>query len=550
MVSFSFEAVSPVANVSAKTKGTRGDNGPASEGFGSLVDSNATDAASTETPASTDRAAPVQRSDETRPASEPGKPREATNRSDKSSAEKPAADRTAGDTSADTGIDASVAIETPIKAAVETGISIATDLLSPDIVIAADATTDADPDAQLPSDQGAVAAGLLTVIAQTGIAPVSVVAPIVPSAETTASTTTTAGVASIAASAIATAAATIEANAAPAPATVTPAATEADGSPDAAPTTQTTLTAELAASIDTPLTSEEQALLSDTAKLAANAKAATGTAATGDATISAETEVSPQIKLEANVSAKTDTAQSEHKPVTESSGADKTVTANADNSAETIAKPEQSEATAAKASEPRAHQTGAQDRTANADIPVQSNTQSPTPAGGPIPAHIATAPAATAAPVLNASVQLASNVAVPLSGLAVNIALNANAGRSSFDIRLDPAELGRIDVRLDVDRHGNVTSHLTVERPSTLDLLRRDAPQLQRALEDAGLKTGDNGLQFSLRDQSQQQQRADDDQSQRNSYRLVVDDVPAIPAEAGRTYARLAAARGGVDIRI
>ena len=91
---------------------------------------------------------------------------------------------------------------------------------------------------------------------------------------------------------------------------------------------------------------------------------------------------------------------------------------------------------------------------------------------------------------------------MPLNGLAVEIAASAKSGKSRFEIRLDPAELGRIDVRIDVDRNGQVTSHLTVEKPETLAMLRQDAPQLQRALEDAGLKTGDGGLQFSLRDQS------------------------------------------------
>jgi flagellar hook-length control protein FliK len=73
------------------------------------------------------------------------------------------------------------------------------------------------------------------------------------------------------------------------------------------------------------------------------------------------------------------------------------------------------------------------------------------------------------------------------------------AGKNRFEIRLDPPELGRIEVRLDVDRDGNVTSRLTVERVETLDLLRRDAAGLERALQDGGLKTTDNGLQFSLR---------------------------------------------------
>ena len=42
-------------------------------------------------------------------------------------------------------------------------------------------------------------------------------------------------------------------------------------------------------------------------------------------------------------------------------------------------------------------------------------------------------------------------------------------------------------------------------------MLQQDAPQLQRALQDAGLKTGDSGLQFSLRDQSSSGQNSGND---------------------------------------
>ena len=92
--------------------------------------------------------------------------------------------------------------------------------------------------------------------------------------------------------------------------------------------------------------------------------------------------------------------------------------------------------------------------------------------------------------------------AVSIAGLPIAIAARALAGSNQFDIRLDPPELGRIDVRLDVDSNGQVTSHVTVDRPETLTLLQSQQPQLERALEQAGLKTADNGLQFSLRDQS------------------------------------------------
>jgi flagellar hook-length control protein FliK len=149
------------------------------------------------------------------------------------------------------------------------------------------------------------------------------------------------------------------------------------------------------------------------------------------------------------------------------------------------------------------------------------------------------------------NVAVAANIAVPLSGLAVQIAATAQSGKSRFEIRLDPADLGRIDVRLDVDRQGRVTSHLTVEKPETLAMLRQDAPQLQRALQDAGLKTGDNGLQFSLRDQSSQGQTARDDTG-RNAHRLIVteDDNIAPVATAGRTYGRMLGSSGGLDIRV
>jgi flagellar hook-length control protein FliK len=91
---------------------------------------------------------------------------------------------------------------------------------------------------------------------------------------------------------------------------------------------------------------------------------------------------------------------------------------------------------------------------------------------------------------------------------------------------------------------------LTVEKPETLSMLRQDAPQLQRALDDAGFKTGDGGLQFSLRDQSSSRHDNGDDNS-RNARTLVISDEETIPAViAGRSYGRVLGSSSGVDIRI
>jgi chemotaxis protein MotD len=186
---------------------------------------------------------------------------------------------------------------------------------------------------------------------------------------------------------------------------------------------------------------------------------------------------------------------------------------------------------------------------ASHDAAIDPAQQTPSQTAQPLHVQASSAgPAAAPAPQLN--VMAASTMAVPLNGLAMDIALRAAGGSSRFEIRLDPAELGRIDVRLDVDKHGNVTSHLTVERPATLDMLRNDAPRLQQALEDAGLKTGEGGLQFSLRDQSSSG-RQDDGSSGRPSQRLVIAEDDVVPPQiAGRSYGRMLGASGGVDIRV
>jgi len=67
-------------------------------------------------------------------------------------------------------------------------------------------------------------------------------------------------------------------------------------------------------------------------------------------------------------------------------------------------------------------------------------------------------------------------------------------------IRLNPAELGRIEVKMEVSDDGHVRAVLAVDKPETLDLMQRDPRALERALQAAGLKTDQDSLNFSLRD--------------------------------------------------
>lgn len=111
-------------------------------------------------------------------------------------------------------------------------------------------------------------------------------------------------------------------------------------------------------------------------------------------------------------------------------------------------------------------------------------------------------PAREAAIVQNYNQQLRladGEVRAPVQSIAVEITAHARTGIKQFEIRLDPPELGRIDVRLDMKDNGTVTTRLVVERAETLDLLQRDARFLERALSDNGLKLDEGGMRMSLK---------------------------------------------------
>jgi flagellar hook-length control protein FliK len=136
-----------------------------------------------------------------------------------------------------------------------------------------------------------------------------------------------------------------------------------------------------------------------------------------------------------------------------------------------------------------------------------------------------------------------------LPHFAFEIARQVQAGVSRFHIRLDPPELGRVDVRLDMDAGGNVNARMTVERSETLDLMQRDHRALERALAQAGLDMSKTNLEFSLK-QNPFDHRGGEGSHQGNHFDGR-HDAPVV-AEANQNvstqYYRGAAAPGGVNI--
>ncbi len=102
-----------------------------------------------------------------------------------------------------------------------------------------------------------------------------------------------------------------------------------------------------------------------------------------------------------------------------------------------------------------------------------------------------------------------SHISPPIRDISVHISQHVDTGMNRFQLRLDPPELGRVDVRMEISPEGKLSAVIAVERPETLDLLQRDSRALERSLMEAGLKTDSNSLSFSLKGGGRENQDTD-----------------------------------------
>ncbi len=140
----------------------------------------------------------------------------------------------------------------------------------------------------------------------------------------------------------------------------------------------------------------------------------------------------------------------------------------------------------------------------------------------------------------------AAQTAVPLDALAVHIARKFESGESRFEIRLDPIELGKLDISLTVAEDGRIQAAVRAERPETLDMLQRDARLLEQQLRQSGLNVDSNSLSFSLGGGNGQRQAQANTTGQ--GFAQALDFAPEI--EPTKTTSAIVSLRDGVDIRI
>lgn len=132
--------------------------------------------------------------------------------------------------------------------------------------------------------------------------------------------------------------------------------------------------------------------------------------------------------------------------------------------------------------------------------------------------------------------------------IKVNINKSVKAGMDRVTIQLRPENLGRIEVKMELSQDGKVRAFVTAESRETLDMLQRDARGLERALQDAGLRTDSNNLHFALKSEQQAGQGQNGESGGAANDNAGDEDLSQAELEEQEyDRAQAAAARGGVD---
>lgn len=85
-----------------------------------------------------------------------------------------------------------------------------------------------------------------------------------------------------------------------------------------------------------------------------------------------------------------------------------------------------------------------------------------------------------------------------LDAIAATLIKKAANGEKTFFVRLDPAELGKIEVELKFGQDSKLTAIIKAETPQALNELMRSAKDLVLSLNQAGLEMKEQDLSFNL----------------------------------------------------
>jgi flagellar hook-length control protein FliK len=135
--------------------------------------------------------------------------------------------------------------------------------------------------------------------------------------------------------------------------------------------------------------------------------------------------------------------------------------------------------------------------------PVEASAVAAQPAvtSGASPEQVAPAGTQAAVPattsVAAAPHAHAASPAEQVAPALLTLAKTADGGQQ-MTVRLQPADLGMVQVRIAQAASGTTQVEITAENPSTLAALQRDQPQLHRTLDEAGIPSAGRTVTFQV----------------------------------------------------
>lgn len=174
----------------------------------------------------------------------------------------------------------------------------------------------------------------------------------------------------------------------------------------------------------------------------------------------------------------------------------------------------------------------------------------------PMPIDAATADAAAIAPSLSATAPV-RGAPETVANLAAHILKKLEGRSTRFDVELDPAGLGKVDVRIEIGAHGRMTAAMTFDNPQAAQDLKARSNELRQALEQAGFDLS-GGLTFDVaRDGGGRGQQAWQDAEQGgqsfrgHAFRAALDSAIGAADSAVQGALRLRqGVNAGLDLRI
>lgn len=136
-------------------------------------------------------------------------------------------------------------------------------------------------------------------------------------------------------------------------------------------------------------------------------------------------------------------------------------------------------------------------------IDLQNGPVSPTPGLLPLsyggqPASQPFAGAGVSQQMVLHQISLSTSPQTIARDLGGEMIKDIKAGKHDVTVRLDPADLGKIEIKMSFADDGRIRAVFSADNPHTYDLLRRDADSLARTLADAGIKADTSDFRFDM----------------------------------------------------